>query len=152
MSFGCSGVTTSLGGTGDLRLRVVAHGPRRAADLTPTRRVLEYAGVGGGETGCAVGGVAVLGRTVLVRRIGRIDPLAGNRLHGVPLGAPQLHRDRRRRPAGLDGDPGRPVIGELQVDHAGTAGILEHRRFACGRIAADVVAVFPVPGVLHTGE
>src|SRR5690349_8575222 len=106
-----------------------------APDLATGRGVLDDPGVRGGEAGGAVTGLAVLGGAGLRRRVGRVGAAARDRLDGVLLGAPEPDRDVRRRPDGLDRDPGVTVVGELQVDHAAAVVVLEHGRFARGGVA-----------------
>src|SRR5690606_27593513 len=136
----------------DDRLRLVHRlGPLRAH--LARGQVPDGAGVVHGETGGAVAGAARLARRdrhFLRRR--DVGALAGLRGHVELLGAPQRHRDRRRRPPGGDQDAAVGDVLELDVDDAAAVRVLEDGRFPPRRVAADVVAVRLVLDVFHPGE
>src|ERR1044072_8923304 len=139
-------------GADDLGLRVVPDRARLAADLRAGLGVADDAGVGGREPLRTVAGVAVLLRPLLGLRVGEVAAAAGDGLDLVVLGAPDLHGDRRRRPDGLDGDAGRRLVLEGEVDDAAAVVVLEDGRLAGRGVAADVVAVLLVTRVGHGGE
>src|SRR5262245_53408509 len=125
---GCLPARWLLLAADDLGLRVVPDLAGVAADLGAGLRVPHDAGVAGGEALRAIAGVAVLRRARLGLRVGEVGAAAGDRLDLESLGAPDLHGDRRRRPDGLDGDTGRRVVLEGQVDDAAAVVVLEDGR------------------------
>src|SRR5690606_16167105 len=134
----------------DLRLRVVLDRPGLPTHFLTRVDVVQDPGVRRGEARDSFRRLALAVVQPPGVRLLNVGLRTGLRLDPVALGAPDLDRDAVRGPGRLDRDTGLRVVGERHVD-AATAGRLEHRGLARDRVAADVVAVRLVPGVLQAG-